>query len=345
MRPVRQVGRPRQVGVSRWGDGGASRAAGVCPWPGREDVMALPSLAGWSSHGLSHAKPTVRLGDVVGMPEVAARLRREVVDRVPTREARETLSTWVRVGALLFGPPGCGWRWWAGAVAAELGMELVTMRHDERVGSSPVDRALVRQAFAAARERSPSVLLLPGLAALGRGPASASGTRERPGAVAELVAQIDRVSDAAHGVVVIGATSRPWDVDPALLNPEQLGHGVFVPPPDAAARRVVLVGRLAGRPTGDCLDLGPVVAATGGYACADLVRLVDLAAETALAELLDRGGEPRITQRHLVAAATAIRASPPGWFRRARTYANYADPAGLLDDALAWCANAAGGTR
>lgn len=286
--------------------------------------MTLPSSARWGQ-GPSRRQPGLTLGDIAGMTRLVGQLRTAVVERAPREELRAALGAWPRTGAILFGPPDCGEAQYAEAIAGELGCSLVSLHAagpdnvEHRIGGR-----VIRRVFELARREGPTVLLLHELTDF-----------QEPSLMVELTQQLDHVSANSLGLVVLGTTSHPWDLDPALLRPGRLDRRVFIPPPDAAARRDVLGRCLLGRSTDEGIDLAPIVAVTGRCSTGDLRRIVDLAAEAAMIEHLDRQSEARITQRHLLAAASEVPASTPAWIRRARTHALYADPAGLLDEMVA----------
>ena len=58
-------------------------------------------------------------------------------------------------------------------------------------------------------------------------------------------------ASGSEGVLVIGATNAPWDVDPAFRRPGRFGEVLFVPPPDLRARVEILKLKLAGKPQGE----------------------------------------------------------------------------------------------
>ena len=127
-------------------------------------------------------------------------------------------------GALLFGPPGCGKTVIGSTLAGKLGVRLVIVRGPELlrkyVGES---EAGVRRAFAEATARAPCILFFDELDALApRRGGNASGVSDR--IVNTLLVLLDGVHRAASGggVFVLGATSRPTAVDPALLRPGRL---------------------------------------------------------------------------------------------------------------------------
>jgi SpoVK/Ycf46/Vps4 family AAA+-type ATPase len=110
---------------------------------------------------------------------------------------------------------------------------------------------------------------------------------------------------------------------------------VLVLPPDDPARAAILRGALESRPV-DGVDVARLARSTVGCSGADLVYVVETAAEQALQESLRTGTMRPITMRHLEQAAHDAPRSTTAWFGVAHNYALYADEPGQYDDLLAY---------
>ncbi|MFB6118569.1 AAA family ATPase [Halosegnis sp.] len=218
--------------------------------------------------------PTVDFSDVGGLAEAKATLR-EAVEwpalYAPLFEAAETDPA---SGVLLYGPPGTGKTLLARAVAGETGVNFIHVAGpellDRYVGES--ERA-VRELFDRARQAAPAVVFLDEIDAIAgiRGAATDADVTER--VVSQLLTELDNAASNPR-LVVLAATNRREDLDPALLRPGRLETHVEVPAPDEQARREVLAVHTEGKPLADDVDLDALAAATAGFSGAELAALV-----------------------------------------------------------------------
>ena len=213
-------------------------------------------------------RPRTCLRDVGGLGKAKQALR-SMVDLV-----RSGALPYARFnppkGILLTGSSGTGKTLLARALAGELGLTLITVDlpslFSKWVGES--EKGL-REVFKRARQTSPCILFFDELETLA--PARAG---EDPGSVSpRLLGQLFRELDELHGslgVVVLGATSRPELVEPAVLRPGRFDFIVELPLPDAAARREILAIHAEGLPLEPAIDLASVAEETAGWTGAEL---------------------------------------------------------------------------
>jgi AAA+ superfamily predicted ATPase len=280
-------------------------------------------------------RPRVTLADVGGLDDVKARLDAAFLAPLRNPELRAYYGKSLRGGLLLYGPPGCGKTFLARAVAGELGANFFTVGLndvlDMWLGES--ERKL-HDAFAAARRAAPCVLFLDELDALGtkRSHLRHSGGRN---VVNQLLAELDGAQADNEGVFVLAATNHPWDVDTALRRPGRLDRTLLVLPPDEPARAAILRHALEQRPI-ERVDVARLARRTNGCSGADLVHIVETAAEAALTASVKSGELHPIGQRQLEQAASDTPPSTRAWFGIAHNYALYANEGGQYDDLLAY---------
>jgi proteasome regulatory subunit len=145
-------------------------------------------------------------------------------------------------GILLYGPPGTGKTLIAKAVAHEAKATFIRMSGSELVHKYIGEGAqLVRELFSLAREKSPSIVFIDEIDAVGstRTNDGTSGSAEVQRTLMQLLAEMDGF-DTRGDVRIMAATNRVDMLDPALLRPGRFDRSIEIPLPDATARREIL---------------------------------------------------------------------------------------------------------
>jgi cell division protease FtsH len=245
---------------------------------------ARRQIAGIGGIGRSKGKvfdterPTTTFADVAGY-EGAKREVTEVVDFLRNPERYKRAGAVGLKGVLMAGPPGTGKTLLARAVAGEAGVPFISV-----TGSSFVEMfvgvgaARVRDLFADARRRAPSIIFIDEIDAIGqRRGGQMVANDERDQTLNQMLAEMDGF-DPATGVVLIGATNRPEVLDPALLRPGRFDRQVVIPLPAQRERLAILTVHSAGKPFAEDVDLTVVARGTPGFSGADLANLINEAA-------------------------------------------------------------------
>jgi cell division protease FtsH len=263
---------------------------------GRSTRRQLAGLGGVGGIGRARSRvfdaerPATTFADVAGY-EGAKREVTEVVDFLKHPDRYRRAGAVGPKGVLMVGPPGTGKTLLARAVAGEAQVPFISV-----TGSSFVElfvgvgAARVRDLFAEARRRAPSIIFIDEIDAIGqrRGGQLVSND-ERDQTLNQLLAEMDGF-DPATGVVVMAASNRPEVLDPALLRPGRFDRQVVIPLPTQRERRAILAVHARGKPLGPDVDLEVVARGTPGFSGADLANLVNEAAIFAV-----RGGRAQIT--------------------------------------------------
>ena len=140
-------------------------------------------------------------------------------------------------GVLLYGPPGNGKTLIVKAVANETDSTFIRVVGSEFVRKYIGEGArMVREVFNLAREKSPSILFIDEIDAIGsrRVDTGISGDREVARTMMQLLAELDGFDPRGH-VKIIGATNRIDMLDPALLRPGRFDRLIEIPPPTREA--------------------------------------------------------------------------------------------------------------
>ena len=225
-------------------------------------------------------KTGVTFDDVAGIDEARGELM-EVVDFLKNPDRYRRLGGKIPKGVLIVGAPGTGKTLLAKAVAGEAGVPFFSLSGSDFVEMFVgVGAARVRDLFAQAQEKAPSIIFIDELDALGKARGVSplmSGHDEREQTLNQLLAELDGF-DTQHGVMILAATNRPEILDPALLRPGRFDRQVVLDRPDLRGREKILNVHVRDVKLARGLDLSLVAARTPGFVGADLANLVNEAA-------------------------------------------------------------------
>lgn len=219
---------------------------------------------------------TTRFADVHGCDEAKEELQ-ELVEFLKSPESFSTLGGKMPKGVLLAGPPGTGKTLLARAVAGEAQVPFFYMSGSEfdevYVG---VGAKRVRELFANARTKSPAIIFIDELDAVG------SKRHERDAAYAkqtlnQLLTELDGFEQNS-GVIIIGATNFPESLDKALTRPGRFDRNVAVSLPDVRGRISILNHHLRNIKIDADVDASVIARGSPGMSGAELESIVNQAA-------------------------------------------------------------------
>jgi len=226
------------------------------------------------THG---AKSETSWTDVAGVEEVRAELM-EVVEFMQDPKRFKRLGAKVPKGILLYGPPGTGKTLLAKAVAHESGANFYSASASSFVEMfAGLGAARIRKLFIEARKNAPAIVFIDELDAVGASRTGHGFNREQDQTLNQLLVELDGF-EGAEQVVVMGASNRIQDLDPALLRPGRFDRQLLVPPPDLAGREAILRVHTRGKPLALDVDLKLVARQTSGLTGAELANICNEAA-------------------------------------------------------------------
>lgn len=282
---------------------GCRAGSGVVSAATKFSIRVGPEPAG-PKRGLE--RPAKQCVDAValelgGVAEHAARLVQSARQRLP---GGPTLKTEPSAGAVISGLPGVGKTRLARAVASAMGLHLefvdAASIFQTLVGHSEVE--LVKT-FERALQQSPSILVIDGIEAIAasRHAAAESDSALEVGVLGTLLACLDRIKKESQPVFVVGATTRPEDLDAAVVSNGRMDVAVKIEPPTQPQRREILSIMTSAWQSSNLNEsyLSQLSDATGGFVGADLLSLCQRALQSSLNDSEARSTDgPTVLPRH-----------------------------------------------
>ncbi len=240
---------------------------------------------GKSKARLFDEKNDVRVSfkDVAGL-EGAKEEIVEIVEFLKNPEKYTSIGGKIPKGALLVGPPGTGKTLLAKAVAGEAKVPFFSLSGSDFVEMFVgVGASRVRDLFKQAKEKSPSIIFIDEIDAIGRarGKSNFSGSNdERENTLNQLLTEMDGFGSDTN-VIVLAATNRAEILDKALMRAGRFDRQIYVDLPDANERKQIFEVHLRKIKKVDDLDIDFLAKQTPGFSGADIANVCNEAALTA----------------------------------------------------------------
>ncbi len=218
--------------------------------------------------------------DVAGL-EGAKEEVQEIVDFLKNPDKYTNLGGKIPKGALLVGPPGTGKTLLAKAVAGEAKVPFFSLSGSDFVEMFVgVGASRVRDLFKQAKEKSPAIIFIDEIDAIGRarGKNAMSGSNdERENTLNQLLTEMDGFGTNTN-VIVIAATNRADILDKALMRAGRFDRQIYVDLPNLAERREIFEVHLKPLKKAPGLDTDFLSKQTPGFSGADIANLCNEAA-------------------------------------------------------------------
>ena len=245
----------------------------------------------------------VTFADVAGQAGAKQEVR-EIVEFLKNPKKFTDLGGKIPKGALLVGPPGTGKTLLAKAVAGEADVPFFTMSGSDFVEMFVgVGASRVRDLFRRAKEKSPCIIFIDEIDAVGRARsrnAMMGGNDERESTLNQLLTEMDGFGTNS-GVIILAATNRADILDKALLRAGRFDRQIHVDLPDVNERKAIFKVHLRPLKIDKSLDIDYLARQTPGFSGADIANVCNEAALIAA-----RNNKSSVTKEDFLAAVDRI---------------------------------------
>ncbi|OQD41632.1 peptidase M41 [Croceivirga radicis] len=218
--------------------------------------------------------------DVAGL-EGAKEEVQEIVEFLRNPDKYTSLGGKIPKGALLVGPPGTGKTLLAKAVAGEAKVPFFSLSGSDFVEMFVgVGASRVRDLFKQAKDKSPAIIFIDEIDAIGRarGKNNFTGSNdERENTLNQLLTEMDGFGTNTN-VIVLAATNRADVLDKALMRAGRFDRQIYVDLPDIRERKEIFEVHLRPIKTAETLDLDFLAKQTPGFSGADIANVCNEAA-------------------------------------------------------------------
>lgn len=237
-----------------------------------EEVAAA---SGWQLQ----VRPDTKLDDVAGLDDVKAALQDDVINVMSHPEVYKRFKVEGGGGVLMYGPPGNGKTFIAKAVAGELDAAFFAVDasqiKNKYVGETEKN---MRRLFEEARKHERAVIFLDEVDALVQ-----KRGNQKVNAVTQFLILADGIANTGDcTLLLLGATNKPWSIDPAALRPGRFGKQIYVGLPDQTARDAIVRYCLKEVPVEDGFPFEQIGKRTEGFSGADMAEICRRAKKAAI---------------------------------------------------------------
>lgn len=222
----------------------------------------------------------VTFKDVAGLSEAKTEIE-EIVEFLKNPKRYTDLGGKIPKGALLVGPPGTGKTLLAKAVAGEANVPFFSMSGSDFVEMFVgVGASRVRDLFRQAKEKSPCIVFIDEIDAVGRARGknpNMGANDERENTLNQLLTEMDGFGSNS-GVIILAATNRADILDKALLRAGRFDRQIYVELPDLNDRVAIFKVHLQKIKTDDTVDIDLLARQTPGFSGADIANVCNEAA-------------------------------------------------------------------
>lgn len=224
--------------------------------------------------------PDIKFSDVAGLEDVKRAITIKMINPVKYPDKYKMYGKKTGGGVLLYGPPGTGKTMIAKAIANEVGAKFYAVKGSDIVSKWVGDSEKnINSLFEEANKQDRAIIFIDEMDSLigKRGTDIHNDKR-----VNEFLQQIDGFSGRNPNLLLLGATNRPWDIDSAAMRSGRFSQKIYLPLPDAEARKFMLEKNMKNVPIEKNFDIDKIVKQTEMFSGADIEELCERAKEEPL---------------------------------------------------------------
>jgi transitional endoplasmic reticulum ATPase len=265
-------------------------------------------------------KPKVKFSDIGGLQEVKDELRVAITYRTLYRDLYKRFNI-NPSSILMYGPPGCGKTLLAKAVAAEIDGKFISPKISDVIKRYSADSLhFISSIFEyVRRENENSIIFLDELDVYMKRYGSSYDVRIKN----EFLQQMDGITSEKKNFSILGATNKPWLLDPAVRRPGRFDNRIFVPPPDYEGRKEILRIHMRELISKQIIDedvdsiVENLASKTEGWSGADLKQLIEDSKKRSLLDIIKGNSKNKLTAKDFEKVLTKQKPSTKPWFSEA----------------------------
>jgi len=238
-------------------------------------------------------KSSVTFEDIAGLKEAKTEVM-EVVDFLKNPETYTKLGAKIPKGVMLVGPPGTGKTLMARAVAGEAQVPFFSISGSEFVEMFVgVGASRVRDLFKRAKEKTPSIIFIDEIDAVGRSRGKVNAFQandERESTLNQLLTELDGFGPNT-GVIVLAATNRPDVLDKALLRPGRFDRHIYLELPTKEERTEIFKVHMRPLKLAKTVNVDTLAKMSPGFSGADIANICNEAALIAARKKKEQVGQ------------------------------------------------------
>lgn len=228
-------------------------------------------------------KSKITFGDVGGYKETKEDMR-YIVDMLKKPKKYSDMGAKLPKGVILYGPPGNGKTYLVKALAGEANVPIFTISGSDFVELYVgVGAKRVRELFKTAREKAPCIVFIDEIDAVGGSRGNRHNHSENIQTINALLSELDGF-EGTEGVLVIGATNRLEDLDPALVRPGRFDKHIGVGYPEYKDRLEILELYMDGKSFDENINKEDLAKITVGFSGSGLATLINESAIIAVSK-------------------------------------------------------------